>query len=142
VWRNYLSKKFIRTLRKLPDGSKTWFLLTSGNYHYSVLKDLYVQKICFFFLSSGFRVLPVLPSVFPPCGDIKPLGKKLSASNGLGFGNGGDVMAIVTLEISAVDIKMACNIGGSYCDGERQISTGSLDGSRGSVGSTRDGNSG
>jgi hypothetical protein len=51
-------------------------------------------------------------------------------------------MAIVTLEISAVDIGMAYSIGRSYCDGERQISTGSLDGSRGSVGSTRDGSIG
>jgi hypothetical protein len=47
-------------------------------------------------------------------------------------------MAIVTVEISAVAIGTVC----SNCNGERQCGNGSLDGSIGSVGSTRDGSSG
>jgi hypothetical protein len=46
-------KKFTRTRRKFQDGSKICFLLTPDNYHYSVLKDLNVKKICCFSDYSG-----------------------------------------------------------------------------------------
>jgi hypothetical protein len=65
--------------------------------------------------------------------------------NGLGgFGDGSDgyVTPIVAAEISAVAIGMAYSIGGTYCDGLRQCSSGGLDGSINGGGSSRGGGSG
>jgi hypothetical protein len=62
------------------------------------------------------------------------------ARNGLGgFGDGGDgyVTAIVAAELLAVAIGTACSIGGSYCDGYWQCSSGGLDGSINGGGNSR-----